>query len=287
MRRSEEKIEAGTLYKLWRSLKRNKMALFGFALIIIIISIAVLAPFVAPYDPYKQSLTNRFKPVGSESHLLGTDEYGRDILSRLIYGSRISLSVGFAAVFLGLIVGVSLGLAAGFYPKADNIIMRLMDIMLAFPGVLLALSIIAVLGPGLINVIIAISIWSIPTFTRIVRGQVLSLKENEYVMASRALGAKDVRIMFKHILPNCFGPIIVYATLRLASSILSAAALSFLGLGAQPPLPEWGAMVSTGRSFIYNAPHMVIVPGIAIAMVVFAFNLIGDGLRDALDPGSR
>lgn len=270
----------------WLKFKRSKLALLGLFLIGAQILIAIFAPIIAPYNPYQQDLLKRTLPVGSEGHLLGTDDFGRDILSRIIYGSRISLMVGLSSVFIGLVIGVSLGLIAGFYPKIDMFIMRLIDIMLSFPGVLLALSIIAILGPGLINVIIAISIWSIPTFTRLVRSQVLQIKEYEYVSAARALGANDFIIMVKHILPNCIGPIIVYASLRIASAILSAAALSFLGLGAQPPLPEWGAMVSAGRSYIYNAPHMIIVPGLAIMLLVMSFNLVGDGLRDAFDPST-
>jgi peptide/nickel transport system permease protein len=272
--------------RTWREFKKNKLAILGLFIIIILLLTAVLAPFVAPYDPDAQDFSSRFLPVGSPGHLLGTDDFGRDILSRLIYGSRISLIVGLSSVVLGLLIGVTLGLLAGYYTLLDNIIMRIIDIMLAFPGVLLAISIVAALGPGLENVIIAISIWSIPTFTRLIRGQVLSLREKEYVKASRALGARDIRILVKHILPNTIGPIIVYSTMRIASAILSSASLSFLGLGAQPPTPEWGAMVSSGRSFIYNAPHMILVPGMAIMIVVFSFNLIGDGLRDALDPNS-
>jgi len=281
-----EKKEISIQSKRWSKFKRNKMALLGSFLILLQVFIAIFAPFLAPYDPYEQNLMKMTQPVGTEGHILGTDNFGRDILSRLIFGSRISLVVGLTSVLFGLFIGVTLGLIAGYYKKLDNIIMRLIDIMLSFPGVLLALAIIAMLGPGLINVIIAISIWSIPTFTRLVRSQVLQIKEYEYVMAAEALGVKDPIILIKHILPNCIGPIIVYATLRIASAILSAAALSFLGLGAQPPLPEWGAMVSAGRSFIYNAPHMIIVPGLAIMMLVLSFNLVGDGLRDAFDPSN-
>lgn len=272
--------------KRWSNFKRNKMALIGTVLILLQVIMAIFAPVIAPHDPYEQNLMKMTLPVGTEGHPLGTDNFGRDILSRIVYGTRISLLVGLTSVLFGLLIGVTLGLLAGYYSKLDNIIMRFIDIMLSFPGVLLALAIIAILGPGLINVIIAISIWSIPTFTRLVRSQVLQIKEYEYVLAAEALGVRDPIILIKHILPNCIGPIIVYATLRIASAILSAAALSFLGLGAQPPLPEWGAMVSAGRSFIYNAPHMIIVPGLAIMMLVLSFNLVGDGLRDAFDPSN-
>lgn len=286
MEDKKDKTEISLNNKRWVKFKKNKMALLGTILILLQMIIAIFAPFLAPYDPYEQNLMKMTLPVGTEGHLLGTDNFGRDILSRLIFGSRISLVVGLSSVLFGLLIGVTLGLIAGYYSKLDNLIMRLIDIMLSFPGVLLALAIIAMLGPGLINVIIAISIWSIPTFTRLVRSQVLQIKEYEYVLAAEALGVKDHIILIKHILPNCIGPIIVYATLRIASAILSAAALSFLGLGAQPPLPEWGAMVSAGRSFIYNAPHMIIVPGLAIMMLVLSFNLVGDGLRDAFDPSN-
>ena len=286
MEDKKDKTEISLNNKRWAKFKKNKMALLGTILILLQMIIAIFAPFLAPYDPYEQNLMKMTLPVGTEGHLLGTDNFGRDILSRLIFGSRISLVVGLSSVLFGLLIGVTLGLIAGYYSKLDNLIMRFIDIMLSFPGVLLALAIIAMLGPGLINVIIAISIWSIPTFTRLVRSQVLQIKEYEYVLAAEALGVKDHIILIKHILPNCIGPIIVYATLRIASAILSAAALSFLGLGAQPPLPEWGAMVSAGRSFIYNAPHMIIVPGLAIMMLVLSFNLVGDGLRDAFDPSN-
>lgn len=270
--------------RAWRRLKRNKMAMFGLAVLILLVVSSVFAEWLAPHDPYEQNLLMRFKPPGTEGHPLGTDGFGRDILSRLLYGSRISLAVGLASVSFGLVFGVTLGLLAGYYKRLDNIIMRLIDIMLAFPGVLLAIAIVAALGPGMWNVVIAIGVWSVPTFARIVRGQVLAIKGKEYITATRAIGCKDFRIIFKHILPNCLAPVIVYATMRIASAIMSTAALSFLGLGAQPPTPEWGAMIAEGRSFLYNAPHIATVPGLAIMVVVFGFNLLGDGLRDALDP---
>ncbi len=270
--------------RAWRRLKRNKPAMFGLCVLIALVFSSIFAGWIAPHDPYEQDLLMRFKPIGTEGHPLGTDGFGRDILSRLLHGSRISLVVGLSSVSLGLVFGVTLGLIAGYYPKVDNLIMRIIDIMLAFPGVLLAIAIVAALGPGMWNVVIAIGIWSIPTFARIVRGQVLAVKSKEYVTATQAIGCRDYRILFKHILPNCLAPVIVYATMRIASSIMSTATLSFLGLGAQPPIPEWGAMIAEGRSFLYNAPHIATVPGLAIMIVVFGFNLLGDGLRDALDP---
>jgi peptide/nickel transport system permease protein len=192
--------------------------------------------------------------------------------------------VGFVAVSLGLLGGIFLGLLGGYYKKLDGVIMRIVDLLFSFPGILLAMLIIAILGTSLVNVAIAISIWSIPTCARIVRGSVLSIKEKEYIMAMKSLGASDLRIMLKHILPNAFAPIIVFATMRMATAILSTASLSYLGLGAQPPTPEWGAMISQGQAFMWSSPHLTIVPGIAIMLTVFAFNVVGDGLRDAIDP---
>ncbi|WP_422449172.1 ABC transporter permease [Thermoanaerobacterium sp. DL9XJH110] len=272
---------------LWKHLKKNKLALTGLAIVLCFIILGVLAPVIAPYDPYKQDLTVRLLKPGSPGHILGTDEYGRDMLSRLIYGARLSLLVGFSSVGFGLVFGVILGLLAGYYSSIDSIIMRIVDIMLAFPGVLLALAIVSALGPGITNVIIAVGIWSIPTISRVVRGTVLYIKEMDYITAARALGETDSMILFREILPNCVSSIVVYATMRLATAILSAATLSFLGLGAQPPAAEWGAMASTGRNYIFQAPHITLLPGIAIILVVFGFNSLGDGLRDALDPNLK
>ncbi|HLG27693.1 MAG TPA: ABC transporter permease, partial [Paenisporosarcina sp.] len=213
-----------------------------------------------------------------------TDNYGRDVWSRIVHGARISLLVGITAVSLGLIGGVTLGLLGGYYKKLDGIIMRVVDLLFSFPGILLAMLIIAVLGTSLVNVAIAISIWSIPTCARIVRGSVLSIKQKEYIMAMKSLGASDLRIMIRHILPNAFAPIIVFATMRMGTAILSTASLSYLGLGAQPPTPEWGAMIAQGQDYMWTSSHLTIVPGIAIMLTVFAFNVVGDGLRDALDP---
>lgn len=205
----------------------------------------------------------------------------------MIYGARISLGVGFSAVAIGLSIGVVLGLIAGYFQWLDGLIMRCMDVLFAFPGILLALLIIAILGTGIGNIIIAISIWAIPTFARIVRGSVLAVKNEEYITALKSEGARAPRIIFKHILPNCMAPIIVNATMRLGSAILSTAALSFIGLGAQPPSPEWGAMIAEGQSIMWDAPQVAVVPGIAIMLVIFSFNVFGDGLRDALDPNAK
>lgn len=278
--KKREKYIVTTMKRLFK----NKLAIVGLVIVILQIILALFAPFMTAHDPAAQNLANRELPVFSEGHWLGTDNYGRDVWSRIVFGARISLVVGITAVSLGLIGGTILGLLAGYYRKLDAIIMRFVDLLFSFPGILLAMLIIAILGTSLVNVAIAISIWSIPTCARIVRGSVLSIKEKEYIMAMRSMGASDLRIMIRHILPNASAPIIVFATMRMATAILSTAALSYLGLGAQPPTPEWGAMISQGQDFMWSAPHLTIVPGIAIMLTVFAFNVLGDGLRDALDP---
>lgn len=282
--KTKEKKREKYIVTTMRRLFKNKLAIVGLVIVILQIILAVFAPFMTAYDPAAQNLANRELPVFSEGHWLGTDNYGRDVWSRIVFGARISLVVGITAVSLGLIGGTILGLLAGYYRKLDAIIMRFVDLLFSFPGILLAMLIIAILGTSLVNVAIAISIWSIPTCARIVRGSVLSIKEKEYIMAMRSMGASDMRIMIRHILPNASAPIIVFATMRMATAILSTAALSYLGLGAQPPTPEWGAMISQGQDFMWSAPHLTIVPGIAIMLTVFAFNVLGDGLRDALDP---
>ncbi|WP_281974837.1 ABC transporter permease [Halobacillus litoralis] len=272
------------LVKTVKRLLKNKLAVFGLFIIVIQVILAAFAPWFAAYDPIKQDLTNAELGIGVEGHWLGTDNYGRDVWSRLVFGARISLLVGIGSVGLGLIGGITLGLISGYFKKLDGIIMRFVDLLFAFPGILLAMLIIAMLGTSLVNVVIAISIWSIPTCARIVRGSVLSIKKQEYILAMRSLGAGNTRILVKHVLPNCTAPIIVFATMRMATAILSTAALSFLGLGAQPPTAEWGAMIAAGQDYMFTSPHLTIVPGIAIMLVVFAFNVVGDGLRDALDP---
>lgn len=267
-----------------KRLVKNKLAVVGLIIIAIQVIMAITAPWITSYDPAAQQLTKSELPVMSEGHILGTDNYGRDVWTRIVYGAQISLVVAIVAVTLGLAGGIILGMLAGYYKKWDAIIMRFVDLLFAFPGILLAMLIIAILGTSLINVAIAISIWSIPTCARIVRGSVLSIKEKEYIMAMKSMGASDLRIMVKHILPNALAPIIVFATMRMATAILSTASLSYLGLGAQPPTPEWGAMIAQGQDYMWTSPHLTIIPGIAIMLTVFAFNVVGDGLRDALDP---
>ncbi|HXZ36554.1 MAG TPA: nickel transporter permease, partial [Thermodesulfobacteriota bacterium] len=273
--------------EVWRRLKRNRAAIVGGIIVILFVATAILAPWLSPYHPNEGDLTKRLKAPDRE-HLLGTDPLGRDVLSRVIYGARISLQIQIVAVVIAMFVGTILGMVGGYYGGTfDNLIMRLMDILLAFPGIFLAIAIIAVLGPGLTNLMLAAGIYSIPQFARIVRGSVLSLKEKEFVEAARAVGEKDFNILFRYLLPNSMAPIIVQTTLRMATVLLTASGLSFLGLGVQPPTPEWGAMLSNARAYLITAPHVATVPGLAIMMVVMGFNLFGDGLRDSLDPRLR
>jgi peptide/nickel transport system permease protein len=256
-------------------------------IVFLFVFVAILAPWISPYPPNEGDLAKRLKPPNKE-HLLGTDALGRDQLSRVIFGARISLQIQVAAVIIALIIGTLLGMVGGYYGGTfDNLIMRLMDILLAFPGIFLAISIIAVLGPGLTNLMLAAGIYSIPQFARIVRGSVLSLKEKEFIEAARAVGENDFNILFRYLLPNSMAPIIIQTTLRMATVLLTASGLSFLGLGVQPPTPEWGAMLSTARAYMITAPHVATVPGLAIMLVVMGFNLFGDGLRDSLDPRLR
>jgi len=265
-------------------LGKSKIGMFGLIIILLLLLMAIFAPLIAPYNPNEQNILFRYQ-APSAKHWLGTDEMGRDILSRIIYGSRISLRVGLYSISLALLIGVTLGLLAGYYGNLlDMIIMRFMDIMLAFPAILLAIAIVAILGPQLQNAMIAIAIINVPRFARIVRSSVLSLKESEYIKAARALGSRDLRIIVNHLLPNAMAPLIVQTTLSIATAILEAAALSFLGLGAQPPSPEWGAMLTDARSALQKAPWVATFPGLAIFFGVLGFNLLGDGLRDALDP---
>ena len=270
-----------------RRFARNRLALFGLVIVLVLVVMAALAPVLAPYDPAKQSLfEKRAKPGGK--FLLGADEFGRDILSRVIYGTRVALLVGALAVLVAVAAGAVIGGVAGFAGGwVDATIMRGVEILLAFPYLLLAIAIVAVLGPGAVNTTIAVGIWGTPTVARMVRASVLSLKETEYVRAARALGAHGALLVLRHIVPNLVPTLVVYATLFMANAILVEAALSFLGLGVQPPTPSWGLMVSTGRDVLMIAPHVATMPGLAIVVTILGFNLVGDGLRDALDPRLR
>lgn len=277
----------GLWHDAWVRLRRNRFAVAGGMVAILLALLAVAAPLVAPYDPIAQDYDHLLQGP-SLQHVFGTDNFGRDIFSRIIYGGRISLSVGSLGTLLGLAIGIAIGLLAGYYGGwVDSLAMRLLDILLAFPGLLLAIAIVAVLGVGTQNVIIAIGIFSVPGFARVLRGSILSLKQQDFVMAARASGATDRRLMVTHLLPNAVAPVLVIATLRLGTAILTAASLSFLGLGIRPPSPEWGAMLSDGRQYIQLAPHVTIFPGLAILTIMLALNLLGDGLRDALDPKLR
>ena len=273
--------------KVARRLLRSPHFVVGMLLAAVVVLAGLLAPLLAPADPYFQDYGAVLLPPGSVGHWLGTDAFGRDVLSRMLFGARISLTVGISSVALGLMLGVALGLLAGYYRRLDRPIMGVVDVLIAFPGILLAIAIVAALGTGLINVVMAVAIFSVPTFARITRGAVLAVREADYVAAARAVGSSHPRIVLRTILPNILSPLIVYASLRLATSILTAATLSFLGLGAQPPTPEWGAMISEARTYLYSARYLSVVPGVAIFVTVLAFNLLGDGLRDALDPRSR
>lgn len=267
-------------------LARNKMAMLGLAILVVLVLCAVFADVIADYETkvVAQNIANRLKGPSAE-HWFGTDEFGRDIFARIIHGSRVSLVVGLISVSVSLILGGILGAFAGFYGgRIDNVIMRVMDIFLAVPSILLAMTIVAALGSSLVNVMLAIGVSGIPTYARIVRAAVMSVKDQEFVEASRAIGASNVTTIFREIIPNCLAPIIVQATLSVAGAILSTASLSFIGLGVQPPDPEWGAMLSGGRNFLRDAVHLTLFPGLAIVITILALNLLGDGLRDALDP---
>jgi peptide/nickel transport system permease protein len=268
----------------WRQVARNRSALAGMVLLLALALIALLAPVLAPYPPDKMDLKHPLHPPSAE-HLLGTDELGRDVTSRLIFGSRISLSVGFIVQGIALLIGVSLGAAAGYFGGTlDLVIMRGVDLVMAFPFLILAIAVVSILGPSLFNLMLVLGgvVWV--DYARVVRGMVLSIKEEEYILAARVIGAGSGRILWQHVLPNCLGVIIVQATFGMASAILAASALSFLGMGAQPPSAEWGAMLSAARPYLRRLPLMSIAPGAAIMLTVLAINFVGDALRDAFDP---
>ncbi len=273
--------------EFWRRFRRQRVALVSLGVIVLLVAAAFLAPWLAPFDQATPDYDALLEGP-SWTHWAGTDSYGRDILSRMIWGGQVSLTVGFLSVLLGCVVGVALGVVSGFFGGwLDGLIMRIMDVMLAFPGILPAIAVVAILGPGIVNVIYAIAISAVPVFARLVRGTTLALKQTLYVQASRSIGVSRTKLMLRHILPGTLPAVIVYASLRMGTSILTAASLSFIGLGAQPPSPEWGAMLSDGRSYLGVADHITIFPGLAILVTVLAFNLLGDGLRDALDQKLR
>lgn len=272
--------------EVWRRLKKNKMAMFGLIIIMMLLIVAVFADVIADYDEIviKQDIVNRLQPPSSD-HWCGTDEFGRDVFARIVHGSRVSLMVGLISVGIALLVGGTLGAIAGYYGgKLENVIMRIMDIFLAVPSILLAIAIVSALGANIINLMIAVGIAGIPTYARIVKASVISIRDQEFVEAARAIGGNDFRIIVKHIIPNALAPVIVQATLGVAGAILSTAGLSFIGLGVQPPSPEWGAMLAGGRTFLRDAWFITVFPGVAIIITILSLNLLGDGLRDALDP---
>lgn len=276
----------GMAKEILRRLMRNKMAVAGLVIIVVLILLAVFADVFIDYDAdcIAQDIPNRLKGPSAE-HWFGTDEFGRDIFARLIYGSRVSLLVGLVSVIVAMFVGGTLGAVAGYYGGTiDNVIMRVMDVLLAVPSILMAITIVAALGTNLIYVMIAIGVSGVPGFARIVRAAVMSVKDQEFVESAKAIGATNTTVIIREIIPNCMAPIIVQATLGVAGSILSTASLSFIGLGVQPPSPEWGAMLSGGRNYLRDAAHITLFPGLAIVITVLALNLLGDGLRDALDP---
>jgi len=274
----------GEWKRRWARLRRNRAALFGGSMILLYTLIALLAPLISPGDPAAPNLISALEGP-SAGRLLGTDELGRSILARIIHGSRISLLIALGVVSVGLLIGVPTGLISGYYGgRVDFVIQRLTDMMLAFPGFLLALALVSVLGVGLKNTVISIGISMIPLYIRLVRAQSLAVREQVYVEAAKAVGTRDGKILLHHVLPNVMVPIIVQTSLGMGMAILFAAGLGFLGLGVQPPQPEWGAMLGSGRSYIFHAPHVATFPGLAIFFAVLGFNLLGDGLRDALDP---
>jgi glutathione transport system permease protein len=271
--------------EFWRKFRRQKLALAAGAFVVALVVVAIAAPWLVPYDAETYFDYDQLNARPSAAHLFGVDALGRDIFSRILMGARISLAAGFASVAVGALVGTILGLIAGYYEGwADRVIMRIADVLFAFPGILLAIGIVAILGGGMTNVIVAVAVFSIPTFARLVRGNTLALKHLTYIEAARSIGASDRTIIGRHIFPGTVSAVVVYFSLRIGTSIITAASLSFLGMGAQPPTPEWGAMLDAARADMITAPHIALFPAIAIFVTVLAFNLLGDGLRDALDP---
>jgi glutathione transport system permease protein len=271
--------------EFWRKFRKQHVALAAGAFVLLLVVLAILAPLIVPFDAENFFDYDTLNSPPTLKHWFGVDPLGRDIFSRILMGARISLTAGFVSVAVGAVIGTLLGLVAGYYEGWwDRSIMRLCDVLFAFPGILLAIAIVAILGGGMSNVIIAVSIFSIPTFARLVRGNTLSLKHMTYVESARSIGASDATIVLRHIFPGTISAVVVYFSMRIGTSIITAASLSFLGMGAQPPTPEWGAMLNEARSVMMTAPHVALFPAIAIFLTVLAFNLLGDGLRDALDP---
>jgi glutathione transport system permease protein len=271
--------------EFWRKFRKQHVALGAGGFVLFLVALAILAPYIAPFDAENFFDYDTLNSPPSAKHWFGVDPLGRDIFSRLLMGSRISLTAGFVSVAVGAVIGTLLGLVAGYYEGWwDRAIMRLCDVLFAFPVILLAIAIVAILGSGMANVIIAVSVFSIPTFARLVRGNTLALKHLTYVESARSIGASDSTIVLRHIFPGTISAVVVYFSMRIGTSIITAASLSFLGMGAQPPTPEWGAMLNEARSEMMTAPHVALFPAIAIFLTVLAFNLLGDGLRDALDP---
>lgn len=281
----KEAKRPGPMMGKWRRLLKNKAAAAGLVIFVLLILTALLADVIVSYDLVTKMVPAERLQWPSSRHWFGTDELGRDIFARVVHGSRISLLVGVFAVTCSTLGGILLGSIAGFYGgKTDNIIMRFLDVILSIPSVMFAITIVAALGPSMVNMTIALSISGIPSMARVIRASILSIKSQEYVEAAQAIGARDRVIIFSHILPNCIAPIIVQATMKMASTILSIAAMSFLGMGAQPPTPEWGSMLSNGQTYIRDFSYITFFPGLAIVLTVLSLNLLGDGLRDALDP---
>ena len=279
-----EVVVGNQLRRMWYSFCKRKVAVLGLVIVLIYIIVAIFAPLLAPYEPVKQDLANMLQTPGPKL-LLGTDEMGRDILSRIIYGARISMKVGFYAVGVAFVIGIPLGIFAGYFGgKVDLLIMRAMDVLLAFPGILLSIVFVSVLGPNLDNAILSVGIYTVPNFARMARGETLALRNSEFIEAARAMGSGDIRIVFSHILINIVSPMIVMGTLSFGTAIITTSGMGFLGIGAQPPTPEWGAMLSSGRQYLLVAPHVTTYTGLAILFLVLGLNLLGDGLRDVLDP---
>ena len=302
--RTDAKVKvrrSSPLRTAFRKLLKNKLATACFVILLIEILLILLAPVIAPYDPETTDIRAKLAPgfwaqysadpavvkTYVPGHLFGTDHLGRDVLSRLLWGGRISLAVGFISTTMGMVLGVVLGLLAGYYRRLDNLIMRFMDLLFTFPGILLAMLIIAMLGASTFNAALAISIWSVPNFARMVRGRVLQIKEDDYIMAIRAVGASDARIIFGHILKNCLPLIIVIATMRMATSIISISTLSYLGMGVPPPAPEWGGMIAAAKEYMWKRASLIVIPGVAVMITIICFNVLGDKLRDILDPSLK